>query len=158
MTEKSTDKTKRKMIDLFKDYEWNHQYSIFYDDPVNSIHLLEDLGRLTIKLKTRNQPFYIIKRTHYNKGHLQAYATIFTTEQIEGLDKLLSKSSEHETNILDQVITDDMIVSTINAIKNQKLHNLDKFFGETDVKRYSVVNKSKLVERDISLSIDEESC
>lgn len=67
MTEKSTDKTKRKMIDLFKDYEWNHQYSIFYDDPANSIHLLEDLGRLTIKLKAHNQPFYIIKRT-LNRG------------------------------------------------------------------------------------------
>ncbi|MBH3353415.1 MAG: hypothetical protein AAGU13_05895 [Stutzerimonas stutzeri] len=157
MTEKSTDKTKRKMIDLFKDYEWNHQYSIFYDDPANSIHLLEDLGRLTIKLKAHNQPFYIIKRT-LNRGHLQAYATIFTTQETEGLDKLVSKSSEYEINILDQVITDDMIVSTINAMKTQKLHDLDKFFGETDVKRYSVTNKSKLIKRDISLSIDEKSC
>ena len=112
---------------------------------------------MTIKLKAHNQPFYIIKRTHYNKG-LQAYATIFTTQETEGLDKLVSKSSEYEINILDQVITDDMIVSTINAIKNQKLHNLDKFFGETDVKRYSVTNKSKLIKRDISLSIDEKSC
>jgi len=154
MTEKSTDRTKRKMIDLFKDYEWNHQYSIFYDDPANSIHLLEDLGRLTIKLKAHNQPFYIIKRTHYNKG-LQAYATIFTTQETEGLDKLVSKSSEYEINILDQVVTDDMIASTINAIKNQKLHNLDKFFGETDVKRYSVVNKIKLVKRDISLPMPQ---
>jgi len=51
-----------------------------------------------------------------------------------------------------------MIVSTINAMKTQKLHDLDKFFGETDVKRYSVTNKSKLIKRDISLSIDEKSC
>ncbi|MGE6689477.1 hypothetical protein ACQKFE_16015 [Stutzerimonas stutzeri] len=157
MTEKSIDKTKRKMIDLFKDYEWNYQYSIFYGNPANSIHLLEDLGRLTIKLKTRNQPFYIIKRT-LNRGHLQAYATIFTTEQIEDMDKLVSKSSEYEINIPDQVVTDDMIVSTINAMKKQRLHDLDKFFGKADVKRYSVTNKSKLVKRDISLSIDEKSC
>jgi hypothetical protein len=155
MTEKSTDKTKRKLIDLFKDYEWNHQYSIFYDNPANSIHLLEDLRRLRVKLKTRNQPFYIIKRT-LNRGHLQAYATIFTTERIEGLDKLLSKSSEHETNILDQVITDDMIVSTINAMKKQRLHDLDKFFGEADVKRYSLINKGKLVRRDAPLCLDED--
>lgn len=157
MTEKSIDKTRRKMIDLFKDYEWNHQYSIFYDDPANSIHLQEDLNRLRLKLKTRNQPFYIIKRT-LNRGHLQAYATIFTTEQIEDMDKLVSKSSEYEINIPDQVVTDDMIVSTINAMRKQKLHDLDKFFGKADVKRYSVTNKSKLVERDISLSVDEESC
>lgn len=153
MTEKSTDKTKRKMFDLFKDYEWNHQYSIFYDNPANSIHLLEDLRRLRVKLKTRNQPFYIIKRT-LNRGHLQTYATIFTTERIEGLDKLLSKSSEHDINILDQVVTDDMIVSTINAMKKQRLHDLDKFFGEAGVKRYSLINKGKLVRRDAPLCLD----
>jgi len=155
MTEKSIDKTKRKMIDLFKDYVWNHQYSIFYDNPANSIDLQEDLNRLRVKLRNRDQPFYIIKRT-LNRGGLQAYATIFTTKEIEGFDKLVSKSSEYEINIPDQVVTDDMIVSTINAMKKQRLHDLDKFFGEADVKRYSLINKSKLVRRDAPLCLDED--
>ena len=152
MSEDATDKTKRKMIDLYKEYDWSYQYSIFYNDKADSIHLQEDLNRLREKLKNnrKDQPFYIVKRT-LNRGGLQAFATIFTTQKIEGFDNFVRKSSQHEINIRKRTVSDDFLISTIEKLKKQKLHNLDKFFGIKDVKRYSVVNKSKLVERDFSL-------
>jgi hypothetical protein len=146
MSEDTIEKTKRKMIDLFKDYEWTYQYSIFYDNPADSIHLEEDLNRLRVKIKKRDQPLYIIKRT-LNRGVLQAFATIFTTRAIEGFDKLVSNSSQYEINIRKRKISDSFLVSTIQKLKKQKLHNLNIFFGRKSIKRYSVINAKKLVKR-----------
>lgn len=152
MSEDSTDRTKRELIDLYKRYEWTYQYSIFYDDPANSIHLQEDLNTLRVKLKNRkDQPFFIVKRT-LNRGFLQAFATIFTTQEIEGFDKLVNKSSQYEINIRKRRVSDSFIVSTIQKLKKQKLHNLESFFNLKNVKRYSVLNKKKLAERAVILS------
>lgn len=156
MGESSTDKTKREIIDIYKQYEWSYQYSIFYDNPKESIHLEEDLNRLRVKLKNRKkQPFFVVKRT-LNRGVLQAFATIFTTQEIEGFDEFVSKSSKCEINTRKRKISDSFISSTIQKLKGQKLHNLNKFFGKKDVKRYSVLNKSKLVLRGAPSRLDDD--
>ncbi len=156
MSEGSTDRTKREMIDLYKNYQWSYQYSVFYDNPKESTHLQDDLNRLRLKLKNRKgQPFFVVKRT-LNRGVLQAFATIFTTQEIEGFDKFVNKSSEYEINTRKRKVSDNFLASTIQKLKIQKLHDLDSFFGRRNIKRYSVINREQLVRRVVSLSeLDE---
>ncbi|RYJ61809.1 hypothetical protein [Pseudomonas songnenensis] len=158
MSEGSTEKTKRKMTSPLKRYDWYFQYSIFYDNPAESVHLNEDLARFRIRLKRfKDQPFLIVKRLLKRPGiPLQAYATIFTTKKINNLDEIIDSSFCCRCNSMSRAIKDTRLISTIKNIDKQRLHDLGAFFGASSIKRYSIVNKACLIGRKSKLFPDND--
>jgi hypothetical protein len=162
MVESSEDKTTRKMIDYLTKYKWLYQYSIFLD--LNDIDtadikcfaknwLLEfedDKFKNYLRKKKGNKDIAMMYmlRKHQNRSYLQSgrsflqfYITVYSTDRIQGFDKV-SNYSDYSLNILDRKVTDKKIETTCSALKNQKLHDLSFLGGK---KRYTIINKEKLI-------------
>ncbi|MEK8080613.1 hypothetical protein [Pseudomonas sp. XK-1] len=153
MSETSDEKSKRNYLRLLKNHEWNYQHSLFYEDGADSKALLDEMIKFkqVLRRKCPGQPFLIRiqllnKRTAYNPdGGLQAYLVILTT--INARDALAgaAKVAMHAPcNILKKELTQERKARMASAIKSQKPHNLERFFGKQKINRFTLLNKSKL--------------
>ncbi len=156
MSESSEDKSKRSYLKLLENYEWNIQYSIFYDEIEHSTSLLEDMIRFkqTLRRKCPNQPFLtriqlLNRRSHHNPaGGTQAYLTILTTRDTHReIQESTEDSMNAHCNITSRKLSPAKINSMARAIKNQKPHRLTDFFKKEKVNRYSLLNREQLLEK-----------
>lgn len=148
MSESSEDKSKRKYVALLTGNEWRHQYSVFYDDPTQSVRLLSDMVRFkqSLRRKVADQPFLIRIQTLNKAGQpLQAYLTMFTTKRVEGLKDVISKLFASPVNVAGRTLQQAKIDSIADAICTQRPQDLSKVFGKTGVNRWSVLNKPLLI-------------
>jgi hypothetical protein len=141
LSESATAKTKRKLSALILNYQWQYQYSIFYDEIPDCQNLAIDDEKLKNRL-SRNYPdipFLILRRTIKQewKG-LEAYVTIFSVKNIKDMASLVDRSFSSEITFKKRKLWQKKIEDTASAIRNQRPHDLDGFFGRK-TRRYSVM-------------------
>ena len=166
LLESSEDKTVRRIIYYLSNYQWKYQYSIFVD--VYSLELDEakavvkewllsfDDSKFREYLRKKNKNtgmMYVIRKTtHKNhssgKRFQQYYITIFASDAIDGIDNV-SNYGDCIYKVIDRKITDTKIETTCNALKTQQLHDISSLGSK---KRYTVINKSKLIPKVEALS------
>ena len=164
--ESSEDKTVRKIIYYLSNYQWKYQYSIFVD--VYSLELDEakvlatnwlltfDDAKFRDYLRKKNNDIgmmYVIRKTlHRNhpskKRFQQYYITIFSTDDIKGFEEV-EKYGDCCYKVADRAVLDWKIESTCKALKTQRLHDISSLGSK---KRYTVINKSKLIPKVEALS------
>lgn len=153
MSETSEEKSKRNYLHLLQGYQWNHQHSLFYEDLHKSTALLDDMIKFKQVLRRLcpDQPFLIRiqlhnRKTTYNPdGGLQAYLVILTTENAyKSIRAADMKAMSAECNVLSKPLTPEKIRKAASAIKVQRPHDLERFFGKKKVNRFTVMNKSQL--------------
>jgi hypothetical protein len=145
MTESSSDKTKRILLELITKYQWSYQYSIFYIDIDDCTLLIEETNNLKKRLKRKypNTPFLICYRLHLKGKRVQAYTTIFTPKKINGMLDLVNECfTDHK--VAYRKITTEKLDMTARSIKRQALHDLNYFFG-FKVRRYQIINRSRMI-------------
>ena len=147
MSESSVEKTKRKLSALILNHAWTHQYSIFYIDNKEGHRLIQDGNKLKKSLKKLYpaSPFLVCYRTLYRAeyGGLQAYAIIFSMQKIKDMAEIAENAFSASTRHRNRKVSREKLESTARAIRNQRLHDLEEFFGRS-VRRYSIINKSEL--------------
>ncbi len=151
MSESSEEKTKRKLSALILNYTWVHQHSIFYEN-IEDCHLLvRDGNKLKRSLRKLypDLPFLVCYRTLYRAeyGGLQAYATIFSMQKIKDMAGIAERAFSASTNHRNRRLSQGKLESTALAIKEQKPHELGKFFGR-QINRYSLINKQALTQQE----------
>lgn len=159
--ESSKDKTKREIINLLTNHQWQYQYSIFFDVrdtdyeeakvlAVEWFNSFNDIKFRDYLRKTSDTAILfmirttIIKNRADNKRFKQVYLTLYCNQQLY-LDDVIYNylDSDGDTiNVVFRKVKAEKIASTVSAIKNQKLHDLE-FLGNK--KRYSLINKKLLV-------------
>lgn len=159
--ETSTDKTKREIINLLTKYQWQYQYSVFFDvrdmdyktakvAATEWFDSFDDIKFRDYLRKTSDTAILFMIRTHLiknrtdNKRFKQVYLTLYCNQQLH-LDDVICNyinSDEDTINVVFRKVTAEKIDSTVSAIKNQKLHDIE-FLGNK--KRYSLINKKLLV-------------
>jgi len=156
MSETSEEKSKRNYLHLLRDYQWSYQHSLFYDDLKESTALLDDMVRFKQELRRKcpNQPFLIRIQLHNRKtehnpdGGLQAYLVILTTKNA---DKHIKEAAERamsaQCNVMSMRLTPEKITKAASAIKSQKPHDLERFFGKEKINRFTTLNKIHLHEK-----------
>lgn len=147
MSETPEEKTRRKLSRLLSDHKWTYQYSVFYREIENCSDLISDSNKIKKSLRTKypELPFLVCYRTLYRKerGGLQAYLTIFSTTKIQNFNKLANKAFENRVTTRGRDLSQEKLERITSTIKNQKLHDLKKYFGK-QVRRYSLLNKPAL--------------
>lgn len=171
MSESSEEKTTRKYLQLLSDYEWSYQYSLFYDDPEESHHLLDDM--VTFKQELRRKwpeaAFMIRIQSHrrdMGSGNanriLQAFLSILSTSKLQGImDGFLDPLFSAPVNIMYKRLSIAKQKQIYGSIAIQRPHDLTKIFKDktTPIRRYSVLNKAKLEKRQTPLiELEQESC
>ncbi|WP_445940355.1 hypothetical protein [Pseudomonas sp.] len=153
MSETSDEKSKRNYLRLLNNYEWNYKHSLFYEDAADSKALLKEMIKFkqVLRRKCPDQPFLIRiqllnKKTDYNPdGGLQAYLVILTTIKAKlSLAEATRKTMHADCNILGRELTQERKARMASAIKSQKPHILERFFGKQKVNRFTLLNKNKL--------------
>lgn len=156
--ELSTDKTKRELINLLTNYAWSYQYSVFFDvshmdndqAKAKAVNWLDDFDDIKLRdylRKTSNTAILFVIRTALIKNRLdnkrfkQVYLTMYCNSQLN-LEGYLNSKIEGNLNVMKREINAVKMATTVNAIKNQKLHDL-AFLGSK--KRYSLINKKLLL-------------
>ena len=143
MTETSEDKTKRKYVDQLMADIWKYQYSVFYQNPDDSIRLIDDADTFKQGMgrKFPNQPFLIrvcLKGTGRSK---QAWLSILTTAEASGLAERAEKKFSAPVNVKVRRYTDTKAEQAAATIMKQGPHDLKHFFGKEKVNRYALINK-----------------
>ncbi|MCG6037264.1 hypothetical protein C5B72_17370 [Acinetobacter sp. KU 011TH] len=170
MSELSKDKTKRRLTSVMKDYQWRYQYSLFpriegfdknedkeraEDLILSELNIFRDKLRkrfldigilLVIKKRTLSEGF----RVNYRKDFQQIYLTWYSSEEIpkDKLKKIIDSVYGDEVNLLTKQMTVEKIEKSISSIKEQRLHDLTKYFDYAGKRfdRFSCLNLSKFVE------------
>lgn len=148
MSESSEDKTKRRTVSALRTYQWSYQHSVFYDDPTESHSLLEDQVQFkqVLRRKCPDQPFLTrIQSLKQGGAPLQAYLTIFTTNEVEGFQSIVDKVFPKKMNARGRRLSDSKLESIITAILEQKPHDLSKIFDKVGTNRWTILNKHQLV-------------
>ncbi len=157
MSETSEDKSKRNYLKQLQDYQWSYQHSIFYEDVEDSRALLSDMVRFKQELRRQcpDQPFLIRiqllnKKTPRNPdGGLQAYLSIITTKNAyKNIGAAADKAMSTQCNVMSKSLSPEKLISLASAIKVQKPHNLEGFFGAAKINRFTLLNKFKLTPPD----------
>ena len=149
MSETSEEKSKRRYLSVLKENQWSYQYSVFYDDPVQSVELLDDMVRFKryLRREYKNQPFLFRIQTHMHRDKqvLQALLTLFTTEKLTGFEELANKAFPSPMNTQSRYITDGKLASMVESIGRQRTHDLSKLFNKVGQNQWGILNKPLLV-------------
>lgn len=156
MSETSEDKSKRKYLHLLNTYEWNYQHSLFYQEPEDSKSLLDDMIKFKQSLRRRcaDQALLIRiqllrkKTTHNPNGTEQAYLTILSTENIKpSIKEAAELTMSSPCNVATKRLSAEKHTTIASAIKSQKPHNLERFFGKQKINRFTILNRYKTKEK-----------
>jgi len=147
MAEPSEDKTIRKYLHALTSYEWSYRHSVFYDDHSESTHLLNDMAafKQALRRKHPEQPFLIRIQLLNREKKLQAYLMIMTTEKVKDLQEIANKSFSAPANTMGEKVRPEKLETIATKIRNQKPHDLQWFFKKPQVRRWTILNKEKLI-------------
>lgn len=148
MSESSEEKTKRKYLTALRGYQWSYQHSVFYDDPEQSLGLLEDMASFKQILRRRcpDQPF-LIRVQALKKGAVhQAFLSIITTAKVDDLREIANKTFPAKMNVVGRRLSAERLSQQARVIEEAKPHNLSKLFGKAGINRWTLLNKQHLVE------------
>lgn len=149
MSETSDDKSKRRYLNVLKENQWNYQYSVFYDDPKQSVCLLDDMVTFKHRLRRqyKAQPFLFRIQTHTHKDEkvLQAFLTLLTTEKLDDLEGFAGKVFPSAVNAPSRRLTGEKLATMARSIERQRPHDLSKLFGKSGQNRWGILNKPLLV-------------
>lgn len=163
MSESSEKKTKRNYLKLLNDYEWSYQYSLFYEDETDSRHLLDDMVKFKQELRRKwpDTAFLIRIQSHrkdVGTGNanrvLQGFLSILSTSKLQGImDGFLDPLFSAQVKIMYRRLNIGKQKHIYSTIDGQRPHDLTKIFKHktTPIRRFNVLNKTKLVERQIPL-------
>lgn len=139
MSESSTDKTKRKLIKILQTYDFNYQYSVFFNEINDRQEIISEIRLLKEQVRRRHKNIPILFQLRHKKhtdiqkyGEFTFFITFFSTEP-------LNKFPEINYPIRERKLHDGKIESTINSIKKQKLHQINLVIGH-ELKRYGIFN------------------
>jgi hypothetical protein len=147
VSETSEEKTKRKYLTVLRGYQWSYQHSVFYDDPEQSLGLLEDMASFKQMLRRRcpDQPF-LIRVQALKKGAVhQAFLSIITTAKVDDLREIANKTFPAKMNVIGRTLSVEKHDSIARAIEKQKPQDLSKLFDKAGINRWSVLNKRLLL-------------
>lgn len=147
MSETSEEKTKRKYLTVLRDYQWSYQHSVFYDDPEQSLGLLEDMASFKQVLRRRcpDQPF-LIRVQALKKGAIhQAFLSIITTAKVDDLRDIANKTFPSTMNVVGRNLSPERLSQQAAVIETAKPHDLSKLFDKTGINRWTILNKHALV-------------
>lgn len=150
MAEASEDKTIRRYLHALTNNEWSYRHSVFYDDHTESAHLLDDMVvfKQALRRSHPDQPFLIrIQLLNRNK-RLQAYLMIMTTEKVKKLQEIANKSFSAPANTMGEKVRPEKLETIATKIRSQKPHDLQRFFNKPQVRRWTMLNKEKLIPAD----------
>ena len=165
MSELSKDKTIRKYLNLLSNYHWEKQISFFITEESQIDTFLSDMKEIRAKLRSHNrnsaflyrvallkQPSYKTNWYEGESGSATApYMTIYSSVKGANILQALENSNiDSKYNLSNRAVKPLKLESTINSIKKQKPHNLDKFFNGEKVIRYGVINRKNLIEVDLN--------
>ena len=163
MSESSEDKTKRKHLEWLDEYEWVHQYSIFYDDPAKSVNLLTDRVGFHQALTRAYPKAGFLSRIQSLKSAIkgqppQAYLMILASKKVSGMDAMIHRWFSSKVNLMSQPQNTVQLRKMYQTIKAQTPHDLRKVFKDHKgpIKRYSPLNKKQMVKRAVNLMETEE--
>jgi hypothetical protein len=147
VSESSEEKTKRKYLTVLRGYQWSYQHSVFYDDPEQSLGLLDDMASFKQMLRRRrpDQPF-LIRVQALKKGAVhQAFLSIITTAKVDDLREIANKTFPTTMNVVGRRLTPERLSQQARVIEEAKPHDLSKLFDKAGINRWSVLNKGQLV-------------
>lgn len=146
MSETSKDKTKRKYIHYLTEYQWTHRYAIFYLDKSDSAGLIKHITSFKHELRRKypSTPF-LIRLLLLHRGELQAYLMINTTDSKLDIQSIADGTFPVSVKVVNQHLTAEKVATTAHAIRTQRPHDLNRFFGVTRVNRWSLLNRSSLI-------------
>lgn len=159
--ERSADKTKRKMIDLLSNYQWQYQYSIFcdvhdldYEDAKHAaIAWIHDFNHKKLRdylRKVGNTAILFIVRAHTIRNRCdkrlvkQIYLTMYCNELLN-LD-VCQRYGSYPLNVKRRKVSELKIATTCKALQRQALHDLSSSNG---MRRYTVINSSLLISKEV---------
>jgi hypothetical protein len=160
--ELSADKTKREIVNLLTNYQWQYQYSIFFDvsdkdsDTAKRLAIewfdsFNDIKFRDYLRKTSKTALLFMIRTGFIRNRLdkktikQVYITLYCNNKLSLDDVIYNYYDTDEVvgiNVMSRKVTDYKINTTVTAIKSQKLHDLSMLSGK---KRHSLINKKLLI-------------
>jgi len=159
MSESSTNKTKRKQIELLRSNDWAVQFSFFYPDYIDSRNILEDnklirqrIQRLNpdsafyCKLRFYSMPSKSISNAPQDKTRIpMPYLTVYAIKHFNRaeIESFLPQKLTEVLTVVNRRITPRYINNAVKAIKRQKLYNTYKHLN-TQANSYSVINKNLL--------------
>lgn len=159
MSETSTEKTKRKQIELLNSYKWVTQISYFYPDYEDSRNIIEDgqkirkrIGRLNpdgvflCKLRFRSMPAdYIESSPADNKYVTMPYWTVYSSNPFNTseAEHFLPNGFSDVIRTKTRAVVYNHIDSAVRAIRGQKLYSVEKHL-DTKANSYYIINKSML--------------
>lgn len=171
MSETSEEKTRRRYLQIMNDYEWSYQYSLFYDNPDDSYRLLDDMVKFkqALRRKWPNTAFLIRIQSHRRDMGterkdkvLQAFLSILSTSKLQGvMDGFLDSLFSAQVNIIYKKLSVGKQKQIYNSIARQQPHDLAKVFKHKKgpIKRYSILNKTRLAKRLTPLiELEQENC
>lgn len=147
MSESSEEKTKRKYLTVLRGYQWSYQHSVFYDDPEQSLGLLEDMASFKQMLRRRcpDQPF-LIRVQALKKGAVhQAFLSIITTAKVDDLREIANKTFPAKMNVVGRRLSAERLSQQARVIEEAKPHDLSKLFDKVGINRWSILNKDSLI-------------
>ena len=148
MSETSEERTKRQYLAVHRSEQWTYKHSIFYEHPEDSKALLDHMVKFKQLLRRRcsDQPFLIRIQTRLLPYKpLQAFLILYTTAKVENLQEIANKAFPAAMNVWGSKLPYWKLEQTATTIEKYAPHNPNKFFGKPSVKRWSVLNKEKLV-------------
>lgn len=159
MSESPKDKTKRKLLNYYKNYLWEQQISLFPqgendEDLINTIpnYMTEFKNKL---MRSFPEVAFLVEiRRHINKlyNKNQIIMVIHCSKLIDykKVNSLVEIVYASQVKAIDKKITDRLLLKAHNSIKNQRLHNVEGLLGRK-IRRYNIINKAQLRVRDIPL-------
>jgi len=75
-----------------------------------------------------------------------AYHSFLSTEKLDKakLERIAENAVGGEVRVISKLLKPYKLSSIETAIKKQKPHDLTKFFGKTNIQRFSLLNKNRL--------------
>lgn len=148
MSETSEEKTKRKYLTVLRGNQWLYQHSVFYDDPEQSLGLLDDMASFKQMLRRRcpAQPF-LIRVQALKKGAVhQAFLSIITTARVDDLREIANKTFPATMNVVGRRLSAERLSQQARVIEEAKPHDLSKLFDKAGINRWTLLNKQHLAE------------
>ncbi|MFM2476410.1 hypothetical protein [Celerinatantimonas sp. MCCC 1A17872] len=145
MSESSVDKTKRKIIDVMHKYQPSYQTSFFFDhDDALLVPKAFSSIRTPLSEKFSNAVCIWWLRSIKRFGPVQPMFQIFSTAKLDKqvIQIITNRLDGFPEYVLRQrAITPEKLESWTEKVKKQKLHDIEKLFGKSKIKRWSVTNK-----------------
>jgi hypothetical protein len=159
VSETSTEKTKRKQIDLLLSYKWVTQISYFYPDYEDSRHIIEDGKKIRKRIQKLNPNTaflcklrFITRRANTienspsdSNNVVMPYWTIYSTKAFNTLEAIhfLPQGMGEIIYTMIRAVRSYDPESAASSIKGQKLYNVEKHLG-AKANSYYIINKSIL--------------